>query len=101
LYPFTAYFSGKKRLDINLKGALLALILIVTGDVIFIPRYGISGAALISSFGYILYQFYVMFFFAKEYKVSLASLFLVSAGELNKLYLFIVKDLFSANNKNG
>ncbi|HEY4876316.1 MAG TPA: polysaccharide biosynthesis C-terminal domain-containing protein [Puia sp.] len=101
LYPFTAYFSGKKRIDINLKGALLALVLIVAGDIIFIPRYGISGAALISSFGYILYQFYVMFFFAKEYKVSVASLFSVSSGELNKLYSIIVKDFFNANNKNG
>jgi O-antigen/teichoic acid export membrane protein len=100
LYPFTAYFSGKKRIDVNLKGALFALILIVAGDIFFIPRYGISGAALVSSFGYILYQFYVMTIFAKEYKVSLVSLFLVSPEELNKLYSIIKADIFSSNKKN-
>ncbi|HLY68686.1 MAG TPA: polysaccharide biosynthesis C-terminal domain-containing protein, partial [Puia sp.] len=100
LYPFTAYFSGKKRIDINIKGASIALIVIITGDIILIPRYGISAAAFVSSLGYVLYQLYVMMIFAKEYKVSLVSLFLISAEELNKLHSFIKEDIFLVNKQN-
>jgi len=91
LYPFTAYYSGKKRIDVNIKGSLLALVVIIAGDIIFIPNFGIAAAALISSFGYIVYQWYVMFIFSREHKISVASLFYASPVEIKKMYFFVVK----------
>ena len=41
LNPLVAYYSGKNKLRVNLQGSLLALVLISTGDAVFIPRYGI------------------------------------------------------------
>ncbi|MBS1934048.1 MAG: polysaccharide biosynthesis C-terminal domain-containing protein, partial [Bacteroidetes bacterium] len=93
LYPFTAYYSGKKRIDVNIKGSLLALIFIIPGDIFIIPRYNIAGAALVSSIGYIIYQLYVMNIFSREHKVSLISLLHASPAEIKKMYSFVVKSI--------
>jgi O-antigen/teichoic acid export membrane protein len=66
LYPYTAYNSGNNRISINIKGSVLALALIIIGDILFIPPYGIKAAALISSAGYCVYHFYVVSVFKKE-----------------------------------
>ncbi len=49
----SAYFSGKGKVKINLYAAIIGLIVMVTGDFIFVPRYGIIAAAIISSLSYI------------------------------------------------
>jgi O-antigen/teichoic acid export membrane protein len=92
LYPFTAYYAGKKRISVNLKGALIALILIILGDLLCIPYYGIRGAALVSSAGYLAYQFYVMNVFAKEYQISLWNFFSISKKEISRIFLIIDND---------
>jgi O-antigen/teichoic acid export membrane protein len=92
LYPFTAYYAGKKRISVNLKGALIALILIILGDLLCIPYYGIRGAALVSSAGYLSYQFYVMNVFAKEFQISLWHFFSISIKEISRIFLIIEKD---------
>jgi O-antigen/teichoic acid export membrane protein len=92
LYPFTAYYAGKKRMSVNIKGALIALILIILGDVFCIPYFGISGAALVSSAGYLVYQFYVMNIFAKEHQITLLHFFSLSKKEIRRIFLVIGKD---------
>jgi O-antigen/teichoic acid export membrane protein len=76
-YPLTAYYSGKKMIPVNIRGSLLALVIIVIADVIFIPRAGVKAASLISSIGYIVYYLYVLFIFKKEYHTSVADFFLI------------------------
>jgi len=51
-YPLTAYYSGKKRLEVNIRGSLLGLGVIVTGDWFGIPRFGVWAAPVVSSLGY-------------------------------------------------
>jgi O-antigen/teichoic acid export membrane protein len=95
LYPFTAYYSGKKRIDINIKGLLIALFFIIAGDFIIIPRFGITGAAFVSSVGYIIYQVYIMMIFAKDYNVSFTSMFLVSSAEIKKIYSAVKQNIIN------
>ena len=49
--------------------------MILAGDIIFIPRYGINAAALVSSIGYIVYQVYVIVIFNREYQTTAADFF--------------------------
>jgi O-antigen/teichoic acid export membrane protein len=48
----SAYFSGLNQIKVNITGAILALLVILVGDVLFVKPYGIIAAALISSVGY-------------------------------------------------
>lgn len=65
IYPITAYFAGSNKISINIKGSFLALVVILAGDLLFIPEYGISAAAAVSSMGYITFQVYVLKTFKK------------------------------------
>jgi O-antigen/teichoic acid export membrane protein len=100
LYPFTAYYSGIKKIGVNIAGSLLALSFIIIGDIIIIPRSGIAGAALVSSFGYLIYQFYVFLIFSREYKVAVTDLFYASPAEMKKIYSLIM-NYISKKRENG
>lgn len=70
LYPYTAYFAGEDRIRVNIYGSILAFVFIVVADYLFIPQYGINGAALISSIGYFIYYCYVLMAFKKETRIE-------------------------------
>jgi len=70
LYPYTAYFAGEDRIRVNIIGSFLAFTFILFADYLFIPRYGIYGAALISSIGYFIYYCYVFLVFIKEARIE-------------------------------
>lgn len=59
-----AYFAGRNRVKVNLYGGLAALVVMLLGDLLFIPRYHIMGAALVSSASYITYMVYEWVVFA-------------------------------------
>jgi O-antigen/teichoic acid export membrane protein len=81
LHTLTAYYAGKNRIRVNITGSLLALAVILTGDSIFIPRYGINAAALTSSIGYIFYQGYVLWVFKNEYQTSVSGFFIFKLSD--------------------
>jgi O-antigen/teichoic acid export membrane protein len=81
LFTLTAYYAGKNKMKVNITGSLLALVVIIAGDSIFIPAYGINAAALISSFGYIIYQLYVLIVFNKEYKTRIIEFFIFKMND--------------------
>jgi O-antigen/teichoic acid export membrane protein len=56
----TAFNAGQNRIRMNLTGAVIALTVILAGNLIFSKQYGIYAASLVSSAGYICYQVYVM-----------------------------------------
>lgn len=72
IHLLAAYYSGKKVLSVNFKGNLIALIIIVAGDMLMIPRFGIIGAAVVSSVGYICYMSFILLMHRKEYKSRFA-----------------------------
>ncbi|MBA4166176.1 MAG: oligosaccharide flippase family protein, partial [Chitinophagaceae bacterium] len=89
LYPYNAYYSAIDKLMINIRGSFFAVLVIVAGDALLIPVYGIRAAALISSAGYVVYHAYVVSVFKKEHLLSFKELFILSRQE----YLYILKGL--------
>jgi O-antigen/teichoic acid export membrane protein len=65
-YPITAWFSSASRIGINIRGSLLALLLICAGDLFALPRFGVVAAPVVSSAGYISYFCYTVFVFRRE-----------------------------------
>ena len=75
LYTFTAFYSGRNKVIINLKGCAIGLIVAVIGDIVFVPKFGINGAACVSSFAYLFYFGFVLRVFMKEFRLSLKDFF--------------------------
>jgi O-antigen/teichoic acid export membrane protein len=64
LAVLSAYFSGQNQIKVNITGAVLALMVILLGDFLFVKQYGIVAAAIVSSIGYtvnVVYSFYHFF----------------------------------------
>jgi O-antigen/teichoic acid export membrane protein len=85
IFTLTAYFAGKNRIKVNIAGSVYALIVIVIGDMLFIPHYGIQAAAIISSIGYIVYQVYIIAVFKKEYQIAVTDFFIFRSSDLIKI----------------
>lgn len=85
LYPLTAYYAGKNKVIVNVTGTVLALIVIIIGDWIFIPVYGINAAALVSSIAYITCQLYVLLYFKNENKNSVTDFYTLRFSDLLKM----------------
>jgi O-antigen/teichoic acid export membrane protein len=81
IFTLTAYFAGRNRIRINIIGSVYALVVIVVGDILFIPKYGIEAAAIISSIGYIVYQVYIITVFKKEYQTAVADFFIFRSDD--------------------
>lgn len=85
----TPFYAGKNKLGINIRGSLIALIVIVAGSFIFIPKYGINAAALVSSIGYICFQGYVLLQFKKEYHPNVLDFFIPKLSDWDRVKQFI------------
>ena len=67
-----AYFSGNGNVRINVTGGLVSVVVMITGNFIFLPRGGgILAAATISTLSYFLYMFYLVRRFRVDYQVKL------------------------------
>ncbi len=93
LYTLTAYFSGKNKVAVNLKGSVLALVIIVIGDALLIPKFGIVAAAMVSSVGYISYNIYVMVIFNKIHHSGMIDFFYFRLSDLKKLKESVLKNI--------
>lgn len=81
LYPYTAYYAGKNKVRHNIIGSLLALVVIIVADCLLIPLWNISGAALASSLGYLVYEGYILWQFKKEYGIRLRDCFILQQSD--------------------
>lgn len=71
LSVLSAYFGGINKVKINMQGAAIALVVILAGDFLFIPRYGIIAAAIVSTAGYTVNFMYSFFILGREHPISL------------------------------
>ncbi|HYF30015.1 MAG TPA: polysaccharide biosynthesis C-terminal domain-containing protein [Chitinophagaceae bacterium] len=85
----TAFYAGRNKMGINIRGSMIAFIVIVAGDFLLIPRYGIMAAALVSSIGYICFQVYVLREFRKEYRSDLMAFFIPKWSDWDKVKQYI------------
>jgi O-antigen/teichoic acid export membrane protein len=91
----SAYNAGKNMVKTNVKGSVAGLAVIIAGDWFFIPKYGISAAAIVSSTGYLIYLVYLLYIFNKEYHIAAKYFFIPVAGDWQKL-----QKIFSPDEKN-
>ncbi len=70
----SAYFSGLNRIKVNITGAILALLVILVGDVLIVKKYGIIAAAIISSVGYTVNVGYALFKFFQQNNLNFSQL---------------------------
>lgn len=92
LYSITAYNGGNNRIWHNITGSLLALIFLLAGNMVLVPKYGVLAAAAVCSAAYILYQCYLLYQLKKTEHIKLSSFFIVHNEDLLK-----VKSLFRRN----
>ncbi|PWT70907.1 MAG: hypothetical protein C5B59_19180 [Bacteroidetes bacterium] len=91
--PITAYFAGRKILHVNFVASLIALLITLAGNIIFVPIYKIAGAAIISSLGYIVYAFMLMRYFVKETQSTYSGFFFLKASDLLWMRHFVSKQV--------
>ncbi len=91
LYILSAYFGGANKVKINLQGASLALAVILAGDVLLIPHYGIFAAAIVSTAGYTVNFLYSFFILQKEHPVSFAQYWSINKEDIQWLKSIIQK----------
>jgi O-antigen/teichoic acid export membrane protein len=87
-----AYNAGQGRLNPNMTGAVIALIVIVTGNFIFSERFGIYAAAAVSTAGYISYLAYVMWELKKQNnEIRIVDFFRFDLGDFRYFQTFFRK----------
>lgn len=75
LVLLSAYFSGTGNVKINVRGAVLALLVMIIGDWIFVPQYGILAAAIISTISYATNLTYSLIVFNKDHDIHFFDFF--------------------------
>ena len=93
LTMLSAYFSGKGKVRINVEGATLALVIVVAGDIVLIPHYGIIGAAIVSTIGYLANTLYALWHFYKDYQLTTKEVLAFSRSD----WQWLVKMLANKN----
>lgn len=91
LYILSAYFGGANKVKINVQGASIALLVILAGDIFFIPRYGIFAAAIVSTAGYTVNFMYSFFILQKEHPVSFDEYWSINKEDIQWLKNIIQK----------
>ena len=76
------FFSGKGNVFISVRAAVIALLIVVAGDFIFVFKYGIEAAAIISSVGYLAMSALYVKPFIKESGISLTRFFILNKEDI-------------------
>lgn len=84
-----AFNAGKNKIGINIKGSAIALVVIIIGDLLLVPAYGIYAAALVSSVGYICLQVYLLHHFKKEHRANISGFLIPRASDWRMVKQFI------------
>jgi O-antigen/teichoic acid export membrane protein len=85
----SAYFAGKGKIRVNLYAAIIGLIVMVAGDIIFVPRYGIIAAAAVSTISYMANVIYSLWNFYKDYSIHWIEFFKWKKADYNWLLSFL------------
>ncbi|HVB02535.1 MAG TPA: polysaccharide biosynthesis C-terminal domain-containing protein [Chitinophagaceae bacterium] len=88
----TAYFLGIRKLGPVLWESVICIGIILTGDLIFIPRYNILGASLVSSAGYLICGLYTLNVFKKTSGLKAGELIRLRKGDIHR-FLEVLQSL--------
>ncbi len=81
-----AHLAGKGMLINNLLASGIALIFVITGDVLFIQSGGIYAAALVSSLGYFICLIYLLLSYKKKWGSKPAAFIVTRHSDLQLLF---------------
>ena len=81
-----AHLAGKKQLKINLIASILALFIVITGDIWLIPIGGINAAAAVSSIAYIASAIYILLRYKKDYNCTISDFIFFKKCEIICLF---------------
>ncbi|MBX2923500.1 MAG: oligosaccharide flippase family protein [Chitinophagaceae bacterium] len=80
----SAYFAGQDKVWVNAMGSFCGLVMIVLGDVIWIPANGIVAASAVSSIGYCMVLLALLFAWRKERApLRIQDLFVIRPADLD------------------
>lgn len=79
------YFSGKNMVKINLWASFVGFVLTVILDIIFIPIWGLQGAALASVISYLSTTFWVVFKFYKLFRIPFWKLYFFTMADFKEV----------------
>ncbi len=85
LFILSAYFGGTNQVRVNIKGAALGLLVIILGDFLFIKKYGIQAAAVVSTLGYFVNFLYSFHNMKKEHQVSITEYWMLNKEDIKWL----------------
>lgn len=89
-FTLTAYFAGIKKLDINIKAALIALVIVVTGNFMAVNFYSINVAAIVSSISYLFLLIYLISVIKKLQPIAISSFFIFKMQDFTDLKSIIL-----------
>ena len=75
LAVISAFLLGNGHLKINITGTLLALIIVVGGDMLVVERFGVFAAAAVSTLAYTCNFIYSVVRFNRKYNIAFIDLF--------------------------
>lgn len=85
LFVLSAYFGGTNQVRVNITGAAIGLLVILAGDFLFIKKYGIAAAAIVSTVGYIANFMYAFFNMKKEHPISITEYWMINKEDIKWL----------------
>ncbi len=77
-----SHFNGSGRPMVSGFSSLVSLIVMVSLDMFFIPRWGIAGAALASTIAYTVFSLIMLWFFVRGMNISLRELLFIRFSDL-------------------
>jgi O-antigen/teichoic acid export membrane protein len=89
LFILSAYFGGVNKVKVNIQGACIGLVMILIGDFLFIPKYGMYAAAIVSTIGYIATFLYSFLHISKEHSVSITQYWSINKDDIKWLQAII------------
>jgi len=80
-----AYGAGQGHIWTNTIASGIALVVVVTGDRIFIPWYGINAAAAVSSVAYLVCMVYLLLMYRNWWQTTIADFFITRKTDIDYL----------------
>ncbi len=88
------FFSGKGNVRISVKAAFTAFIVVLCGDFLLVPRYGIASAAGVSTVAYLVMLRPYLSRFSKDSGIAINDIFKWNKNDVNHIYQLIRKRSF-------
>jgi O-antigen/teichoic acid export membrane protein len=82
-----SYFEGKNRQQLVLSAYAISIVMLVTGDLLLVPRYGYLAAAGVFSFSNLAGMLLLLHYFSKRSAFSWRKVLVFSRSDLKKIKL--------------